>query len=1367
MRDWILQNLQGIMKTDFHEYNSNAYAGYTLGAIQNLAEFAKDGDVRVAAKMVLDWSAAKFATSSSWARRTSPFRRRGDHDGPHYSGLIPPACEPNQVNCAGSYNWENSWEGDTYACAFPLYSGQTAMYPHESLPSCSTLVRRAVGKYRIHPLILDLGMRKDIPYTQKFAGGPNYLASTAEGTGEIYDNEGDFMIAAGGMAANYGLGAPVYWGPFFVKTIYAGGENNVGYTVPTVLLPNGPLNEMVESRDNLIRFQGFGKFNDSSLCVSHGFACGVNPTIPDYLCQGNCDDGDWSFVRVPAVLGYTYVAMLGRNQLFGMFEAVPSSTFHDDFDAFKNGVKNLNPGNGNIVTAAMTMTGHYVRVDGSTVDFQTDLTQPFITGSFSRIISENAGDPAPGDFHHWNLADGPIQSDGHSGYIELVSPHFSGKCIIDMRDWQHPRWSCPHFDDLDGDGVLDEDDNCKKVPNRDQRDSNLDNELAWWNQPILGDACDDNPTTAIDFGGRFTNGRTAACKELVCSPPSSCTINDGPADKPCLMDVWSALKMDSYIGNAEGNAATATGTTVPAACPCTDSTDAFCKLPQGNCTVGRDMDFPTPGRDNMNGSNWYSITQYSPAVEKFPASWAPYLPIATKFQEDSDPLEASGAYTPASVVTDWDFTHDLTRMGLPADQTRLAAILWGHVTSFVPRGSEHAMQTGDTNISNSYMTYWARIDQGLGSIRMLPGAVVEWHPWDAVDPLGWASWAQVPDSSDPVLVLQHAGEIMPGIQTVTLDPAASTLLKGVTASAASVLHATDLSNGAAAKTAAPFALVVTRGATQILGALTLTKGGLTGVTAPLKTMKAMAVTASASAEPLLAYSALAGRVFAVDLDSGSAFLDSLDVPGALAGTASPDRKLITGDAPIAPQAITWDGLNQRLLVLDSAGSLCGGGNQMRLLAITPNGEATALWSAVPSIDATLERAFLTVDAQAEIVLSLTGVPAHGRTEVIVFDASGQPVSSGDLEGTSLSGAIVRGGTLSLPTSNAQKDGSFGLLITQVQRSSLTIGDSGAKWLGGTGASAPLPGSGTEQCKAVTASALDPILTLLSQAKESAAAHLTAAPTGDEKALFDAIDRTVQQVNTSADWMRSVNLDGTNASLASNVLVGMNQAIAVALEAAHDAVEIAANASDSDASHAFDLLVQAALRMNELGTQGGRCDLDLYGNPPDSWWDWTQGKAPETSAPPPAAVPATCFGVGPEALDPLTSLLTSVLPYEQAELDANPGEGADEYAQADFDSAKNSLQELATLRESLATSGLTAADRATAESIQSTLLLIANQTLLGGQYATYIAAPLPGPSRNAFEADMTAAHYTIQLAGAVGHCLQTASTPSCPGGKGGQ
>ena len=81
--------------------------------------------------------------------------------------------------------------------------------------------------------------------------------------------------------------------------------------------------------------------------------------------------------------------------------------------------------------------------------------------------------------------------------------------------------------------------------------------------------------------------------------------------------------------------------------------------------------------------------------------------------------------------------------------------------------------------------------------------------------------------------------------------------------------------------------------------------------------------------------------------------------------------------------------------------------------------------------------------------------------------------------------------------------------------------------------------------------------------------------------------------------------------------------------------------------------------------------------------------------------------------------------------------------------------------------MTAADRATAESIQNTLLLVANQALLGGQYATYIAAPLPGPSRNAFEADMAAGHYAIQLARAAGHCLETAATPACPGGKSGQ
>src|SRR5262249_44629849 len=66
LHDWWMTRLQSILKHDFQEYNAKPYSRYSLDAIQNLAEFADDADLRLAAQMVLDFSSAKFAVSSSF-----------------------------------------------------------------------------------------------------------------------------------------------------------------------------------------------------------------------------------------------------------------------------------------------------------------------------------------------------------------------------------------------------------------------------------------------------------------------------------------------------------------------------------------------------------------------------------------------------------------------------------------------------------------------------------------------------------------------------------------------------------------------------------------------------------------------------------------------------------------------------------------------------------------------------------------------------------------------------------------------------------------------------------------------------------------------------------------------------------------------------------------------------------------------------------------------------------------------------------------------------------------------------------------------------------------------------------------------------
>jgi hypothetical protein len=76
LHQYMLSRLQSYLKNDFVEYNSKPYQYYTINALQNLFDFAKDRRIKMASRLVLDYISAKYAVSSNSLRRNAPYRRR-------------------------------------------------------------------------------------------------------------------------------------------------------------------------------------------------------------------------------------------------------------------------------------------------------------------------------------------------------------------------------------------------------------------------------------------------------------------------------------------------------------------------------------------------------------------------------------------------------------------------------------------------------------------------------------------------------------------------------------------------------------------------------------------------------------------------------------------------------------------------------------------------------------------------------------------------------------------------------------------------------------------------------------------------------------------------------------------------------------------------------------------------------------------------------------------------------------------------------------------------------------------------------------------------------------------------------------------
>jgi hypothetical protein len=377
VHDAVLAVLTGIVSTDFFEYGSKPYQHFALYAVENLADFAGDADVQGAAHAVLDYAAAKFASSSSLLRRAAPYRRRGSKDGNFLMGT----------------------QADEQLCRYYLYSGEleaavTVEDGHRVFAAhsfCASAVREAVGSYRVPDVILDMAFTPNLPYVQTFSGGSSYYAglyapipgtTPVRGTTEIYDNELTFLIAGGGLPQPNGLplvltGIDADLGPGIVSTFvpaiqstigFAVDDEDVGISLPILLVPDDrrdrsqPDDAPIVDRRELVRIEGTGH-HGANLCVAPGFACGKNPTMPGAATAACSADNPWQFADLDSSPVHTYVAMLcapayvvsltapsvapGEQPMLapytiGLFEAAPASRFHG-FDDFQRKVRSNNP----------------------------------------------------------------------------------------------------------------------------------------------------------------------------------------------------------------------------------------------------------------------------------------------------------------------------------------------------------------------------------------------------------------------------------------------------------------------------------------------------------------------------------------------------------------------------------------------------------------------------------------------------------------------------------------------------------------------------------------------------------------------------------------------------------------------------------------------------------------------------------------------------------------------------------------------------------------------------------------------------------------------------------------------------------------
>lgn len=248
-KDQVMGLLRNQLRNDFAEYNAKNYQEETRHALLNLCSYAYDSEVRLAARMVLDYVSAHIAVSSNDLRRMVPFRRR--NQGPK-SNLLSNVPNTSGFGFMDISLLDSSGGADPMSAQFALLAGNTRAYERPSTrvwPGDSSegsrpwrwaitpnfaqeLTLGAVSTYRLPPSIHDLfvndlhrrffqrlhrhrlleepGQQRNCDNMEIYAGSPSYLI-TAGGRPAIWVIPGDYGF--GYQSQNLGVAVPISFMP--------------------------------------------------------------------------------------------------------------------------------------------------------------------------------------------------------------------------------------------------------------------------------------------------------------------------------------------------------------------------------------------------------------------------------------------------------------------------------------------------------------------------------------------------------------------------------------------------------------------------------------------------------------------------------------------------------------------------------------------------------------------------------------------------------------------------------------------------------------------------------------------------------------------------------------------------------------------------------------------------------------------------------------------------------------------------------------------------------------------------------------------------------------------------------------------------
>jgi hypothetical protein len=477
----VLSELRNILRCDFAEYNAKDYQDESRWPIVNLATYAYDHEVRLAARMALDYVSAHIAVSSNDLRRLVPFRRKNvspnnnqatvDNQQRSSIALIDPSLGADPMGPYFAIQAGNVRGYVTPNNQPDQYGNPARSQPHSIAGDGGSATLEIHGSWRLPPLVQDLFVndlhrrffqrlhRTSQDEAEKQRNCENY---------ELYAGSPSYLITAGGEPSTYALNPTIVSLPIFGDIPLPDQGQQKGVAMPTTFMPTG---QFAAIRDqftalDLIQFSHFsdvfddgGKPAVKNYGVAPDFACGHDPYLPPWvknnLVPPGLGDPPFSFGRYgPDRYNAEFYLAIYQDGDYGLLEAydlwlhpgVTMEEFRRKVLA-QNGGLNLHVTDGSGKIKA-EQNGHYVTFGGTHIDFKiwNKDGSTATAGALTYNIVYGAANPtdAIGDAGNNTtpFLNGTVLNSPNTAVVELTNSFFGSpgaKIVLDHFDVLHPR----------------------------------------------------------------------------------------------------------------------------------------------------------------------------------------------------------------------------------------------------------------------------------------------------------------------------------------------------------------------------------------------------------------------------------------------------------------------------------------------------------------------------------------------------------------------------------------------------------------------------------------------------------------------------------------------------------------------------------------------------------------------------------------------------------------------------------------------------------------------------------------------------------------------------------------------------------------